>query len=82
MSQLRELLKGDYMKRIALQKSLTYLCCQMSNALLEIRQKSQDVKGRESNTVHEDLDVKNDNRHPSHFSVHCVEKIWIIVNFI
>ena len=54
----------------------------MSNALLEIRQKSQDVKGRESNTVHEDLDVKNDNRHPSHFSVHCVEKIWIIVNFI
>ena len=67
MSQLRELVKGVYMKRIALQKLLTYFCCQMSDTLLEIRQKSQDVKGRGSNTVHEDFDVKNDNRHPSHF---------------
>ena len=55
------------MKRIALQKSLTHYCCQMSNALLQIRQKSQDVKGRGSNTAHEDFDVKKDNRHPSHF---------------
>ena len=39
----------------------------MSDTLLEIRQKSQDVKGRGSNTVHEDFDGKNDNRHPSHF---------------
>ena len=39
----------------------------MSDTLLEIQQKSQDVKGRGSNTVHEDFDGKNDNRHPSHF---------------
>ena len=39
----------------------------MSDTLLEIRQKSQDVKGRGSNTVHEDFDVKDDNHHPSHF---------------
>ena len=29
----------------------------------------------------EDVDVENDERHPSNF-VHCVEKIWIIMNFI